>query len=159
MTTETTNTVTETVESTGNQIIEIIEYLSEKLGIAIDWTAENVWPRIEDIFVRVTQYKIAVNTIWLIIGFILLIVAIVCVNKLWKDYKTYMSSEGNTFYWRYSQGCNLPTGGGVMAIVTAVLTFLPSIPIILVSAGSLLEWIFIPEIRLIDYVSSLINTL
>lgn len=28
------------------EIIKVLDYICEQLGIAIDWTAENVWPQV-----------------------------------------------------------------------------------------------------------------
>ena len=33
------------------EIIKVLDYLGEQLGIVIDWSSENVWPQVMDILV------------------------------------------------------------------------------------------------------------
>ena len=44
--------------SISDQIIAVINDLCQKFGIAIDWTAENVLPYIEDLCARYIQFEI-----------------------------------------------------------------------------------------------------
>lgn len=41
-----------------NQIIEVLDYLSAKMGIVVDWTAENVVPYLTDLIERMVSYQI-----------------------------------------------------------------------------------------------------
>ena len=34
-----------------NKIIEVLDYLGEKIGLAIDWTAENIYPQVIEFMV------------------------------------------------------------------------------------------------------------
>lgn len=47
------------------QIIEVIDALCEKFGIAIDWTAENVMPYIEKLCVKFINYEIYTSVAWM----------------------------------------------------------------------------------------------
>lgn len=54
-----------------NEIIKVFDALGEKLGIVIDWGQENIYPYIQDLCQRATQYKITNNiialSVWVII--------------------------------------------------------------------------------------------
>lgn len=56
------------------QIINVLDALCEKFGIAIDWTAANVLPYVQDLCGRIITYSIAKDItiiILIIIGFII----------------------------------------------------------------------------------------
>lgn len=65
------------------QIIEVLNYICEKVGLVIDWSVvfanENVIPYIELLCRKFITYEIATSVIWIVIGVILLIiVALAC---------------------------------------------------------------------------------
>lgn len=47
------------------QIIEVIDSLCEKFGIAIDWTADNVIPYIETLCTKFINYEIYTSIFWI----------------------------------------------------------------------------------------------
>ena len=75
------------------QIIEVLNYICEKVGLAIDWTVvfanENVIPYIELLCGKFVTYEIATSVVWMVLGIILLILAILYiyfyVKKKWHD--------------------------------------------------------------------------
>lgn len=50
-----------------NQIIAVLDNICEKFGIAIDWTAANALPYVQDSFVRIIKYEIATSVAWIVI--------------------------------------------------------------------------------------------
>ena len=59
-----------------DQIIEVLDYIGNKLGFTIDWTSENVLPYVQTLCDKYIRFEIATSVIWLIIGIILFILAI-----------------------------------------------------------------------------------
>ena len=57
------------------EIINVLNYLGEQLGIAIDWSSENVWPQVMDILGRYRLFELATTSIWLVIELAMLIFA------------------------------------------------------------------------------------
>lgn len=53
--------------SVSDQILAVINDLCAKFGIAIDWTAENVLPYIEDLCARYIQYEVQTSIAWCVI--------------------------------------------------------------------------------------------
>lgn len=53
------------------EIIEILDYIGSKFGIAIDWTSDNVMPYLQSLCEKYIQWEIATSAAW-IIGMILL---------------------------------------------------------------------------------------
>lgn len=50
-----------------DQIIAVFNDLCAKLGIAIDWTAENIFPYVEDLCKRYIKYEICTSIAWCLI--------------------------------------------------------------------------------------------
>lgn len=49
----------------GNQIIEVLNYLCDKFGIALDWSKESVIPYLQELCEKYISWEIATSTAWL----------------------------------------------------------------------------------------------
>lgn len=54
------------------QIIKVLNDLSSKFGMAIDWSSENILPYLKDLCSRLVNYEVLTSIAWIII-FILII--------------------------------------------------------------------------------------
>lgn len=50
-----------------NQIIEVLNALCEKFGIAIDWTSQNVMPYVKEFMNKAVNYELWTSVGWLLI--------------------------------------------------------------------------------------------
>ena len=66
-------------KTVAEQIIEVVEYLAQKFGIAIDWSAENLVPVAEHLGSRIVEWNIAEAIFWIILCGIFFIAGIVSV--------------------------------------------------------------------------------
>ena len=57
------------------QIIEVLNYLGEKFGIAIDWTSDNVLPYVEELCGKFIKWEISTSIAWIVIAAIVAILA------------------------------------------------------------------------------------
>lgn len=57
------------------EIINVLDYLCGKFGIAIDWTSDNVMPYLEDLCGRYINYEVYTSIAWCTI-FVTIVVAI-----------------------------------------------------------------------------------
>ena len=56
------------MESTvSNQIIDVINALCEKFGVAIDWTSQNVMPYMQELMKKVVSYELWTSVGWIVI--------------------------------------------------------------------------------------------
>lgn len=62
-----------------SQIIEVLEHLGNKFGIAIDWTAENVLPYLEQLAGKYINWEIATSKMYIWIGAIIVVFGIVAI--------------------------------------------------------------------------------
>jgi len=58
------------------EIIEVFEYLGNQMGIAVDWTSENVMPYITELCGKYIDWEIATSVAWFVMAFIMLLGAI-----------------------------------------------------------------------------------
>ena len=58
-----------------NEIIQILEYLGEKIGVTIDWTNNNVLPYVEQLCEKFIKWEISTSLTWIIVAASLLVIA------------------------------------------------------------------------------------
>ena len=120
------------------EIINMLNYLSEQLGIVIDWTAENVWSQVMDILSRYRLLEI-INNCLLVIGEIgMVIFAIIVFTKSAKGYST---------IWGTGFGMALMIAAGFLGIISLI-----SVPMEIIDT---LKWIIIPEIKYLEILKGL----
>lgn len=90
------------------QIIEVLDYICEKIGLAIDWTAvfasENVIPYIEQLCRKFITYEIATSVATMIL-FVIVIIAGIILAKLIHNNKefgvTHYHTISDDYFVRY----------------------------------------------------------
>ena len=65
------------------QIIEVIDALCQKFGIAIDWTSDNILPYVEDLVKNAVRYELYTSLLYSIILAIGMAIFIVFVRHIW----------------------------------------------------------------------------
>lgn len=145
-----------------DQIIKVLEYLGEKLGIAIDWTTENVLPYAEQLFKRYVTLKITYASIGTVIGIVCAVVAIVLSVKLVKAYNKMKTTSTSNEFWHIEKGyyCYDWDFSVVGAIATFIAAICAAIAIasLIICIPNLIEWIIIPEIPFAKEIASLLGT-
>ena len=63
-----------------SEIIEVLDYLGEKFGIAIDWTSNNVLPYLQALVDKFIQWEISTSIVWIIIAVFVMVGMIVLIN-------------------------------------------------------------------------------
>ncbi len=90
--------------SVSDQIIDVINDLCAKFGVAIDWTAENVMPYIEDLCGRYIQFEIQTSIAWIVLfavitSFAGLVWAIAGIVNAKSDYNGIADITSNIAMW------------------------------------------------------------
>lgn len=129
-----------------NKVIEVLDYLGEKFGIAVDWTAENVWPQVTEFMGRYATYEIARSIVWIVIGLIT-IIASIC---LWRTmYKSYKKKDG---FWYWTNEAT---------VVVSIITVIASVVFVCTIEDSIfkiIEWTIIPEMKFVEVISGLLKS-
>lgn len=130
---------------------EIIDIVAEKLGIAVDWTQENIMPWITDILHRFVTFNIIVSVLTTAVAFAFLVLGIIIIVKFIKDYV----SRKKSFLWE--DDFSFPTLLGFIMIIAAAMSMLISGLIFPDELQELLKWIVIPEFKVVEELTALIG--
>jgi hypothetical protein len=118
-----------------SQIIEVLNDLCRKFGMAIDWSQENIMPYLQELAGKYISWEVAISWMYIFMGVALLLVAIVLFVV---EYKT--NTSCGFFYFL---SCILVTS---------------AIVIFGVQVYDILTCKFFPEKQIIEYVHYLIQT-
>ena len=137
------------------EIVEIFDYIGEKLGIAIDWTQENIIPYLTDLLGRYVTFNIVIHAIGLFLGIAGTVCAIVMLTHI-----HFRADREESIFWELdSWKEDVLTSGGVVATIISAFIGLISLVALIYNPIELLEWIFIPEFQIIEDLTYYISTL
>ena len=63
-----------------SEIIEVLDYLGEKFGIAIDWTSNNVLPYLQALVDKFIKWEIFTSIVWIAIAAFIIVMTITLMN-------------------------------------------------------------------------------
>ena len=63
-----------------SEIIEVLDYLGEKFGIAIDWTSNNVLPYLQTLADKFIKWEISTSIVWIVIAVFVIMGMIILIN-------------------------------------------------------------------------------
>ena len=140
------------------QFKDVVNLLGEKIGVAIDWTQENIVPWVTDLFHRFVTLNIIENIVGLICFLCPFILAIVFGIKLLTNYsKASMTKQSNQYWMKYGDGVTM-TDFGCGWLIYSIASGVLSLVGLLGNLFELIKWIIIPEIQVIDEISMYIST-
>ena len=81
------------------QIIEVLNALSEKVGVAIDWTTENILPQLKVVCEHFIHYKLITTGIGVGIATLSIIVSIIATLYILSQYNSFIrTGQQNLFF-------------------------------------------------------------
>lgn len=130
--------------TTSEQIIQVINALCEKLGIAIDWTAENIMPQIEMLCTKFIHFEICISIYWVCFMFALCLICwiptiVLChkaqnLDSPWDEY------DGVTF-------------GAIACLIVSIIVSITAICVIGIQIYDIVEATTFPEKVIYEYIS------
>lgn len=141
------------------EIINVLNYIGEKIGVAIDWTADNVWPQVVDILGRYRILQIVGFSIWVLVFVVLATVLV----RFWKpfisNYKSCSNNkERNVWFWYSSYWGEVKWSAPSCIYLTTLIIYLVFViigaPIVI---NELLEWILVPELQYLEMLQGYIQ--
>lgn len=138
------------------EIINVLNYLGEQLGIAIDWTSENVWPQVMDILGRYRLFELVSTGFWLIMEVVMVFGAFLILKRMAKDYMKIKVDQEDNFWWRRRYGDNELTGFGWALLVISFLLGVISVISIPIDIGEMFKWFIVPEIKYLEMLKGFI---
>lgn len=117
-----------------SEIIEMLEYLGQKFGIAIDWTAKNAQPYLEELVAKFIAWETQTSIAWIVImGAISIITLIAAIL-------THIFGDGELMWWIFG------------------LTLFVAIIVISVQVFDIIECKTFPEKAIFDYIQQYLAT-
>lgn len=123
----------------GDEIIKVLDNLGEKLGIAIDWSSENVTPYLYELFEKFIAWEMWTSIFYLGIGILLLVPGFILCKfaiKLFKD----MAEEPAI----------------LMMLPVSICLFL-GVFIAFTQIHDIITCLTFPEIMLVEYIGQYVN--
>ena len=120
-----------------SEIIEVLDYLGEKFGIAIDWTNNNVLPYLQTLVDKFIQWEISTSILWIAIAIFVIAIIIGLMNL------------------KGVREANEETYG--MVWIPAGLLILGFFVVICVQIFDIIECNIFPEKVLYDFIKTMLN--
>lgn len=133
------------------QIIQVIDALCEKFGIAINWTSENVIPYIEILCKKLITYEIVTSIVWMVIMILVSISSIVATKKFYPTFKDGWQKNANSYCdigWQFAS---------VFAIICLIGINVGTICVLGTQVMDIIKCSVFPEMYVFEYISALAN--
>lgn len=128
------------------EIIDVLDYLCGKFGIAIDWTSENVMPYLESLCEKFIRYEVLTSIAWMaIIPAITLLVAIAL---------SILHKKAKAVNW---DDCYAETIFAIVFWVLFAIMCLTSIIVVCTQVFDIIECYTVPEKTIFEYVNNLMK--
>lgn len=140
------------------QIIQVIDTLCEKFGVAINWTSQNVIPYIEVLCKKLVNYELVTSIAWTVFA-ILISVAFVIICRVWYNKvlcrdKEFCEKRGikpdNRLDWEDHVGLMVFIGFTIFVCVVSGFVLIKQI-------GDIIKCITFPEMYVFEYIKGLIG--
>lgn len=131
------------------QIIQVIDALCKKFGIAVNWTNDNVIPYVQTLCGKLIKYEIATSVAWIVMMLLLSIASIVIAKKVSPILKRGREDED------YDEcGWTVLT---VFCAIGFVLVNLATVIVVSEQVVDIIKCLTFPEMYIFEYVGALIN--
>lgn len=126
------------------QVIEVLNYLCEKIGITVDWTSANILPYLSVLCEKYIHYEIATSAVWLLVGIIGINVFLVFIRKVIRKAVAKLEEDFCSEFW-------------AMFLAICVIALIISIWTSLHQIFDIIECCTIPEKVILEYIQSLLE--
>ena len=141
------------------EIIKVFDYIGDKLGIAIDYTQENIQPYLEDLWHRFITYEIVINSLQFVGSFIITLICLYFILRFFKAKKKAYNGEIDSLfyqetsnsYYNYVELC----GSGIVIIIISCTLFLIFGISTIFQLSNLIELSIIPEKFILELVKTI----
>lgn len=137
------------------EIINVLNYLGEQLGIAIDWISENVWPQVMDILGRYRLFELVSTGFWLIVEIVMAICAFLLFKEMAKNYMKIEANHEDNFWWYRDYGSSDLSIFGLVLLIISVIMSVTSVVLIPINIGEMFKWLIVPEIKYLEMLKGL----
>lgn len=127
-----------------DQIIQVLTYLGEKFGIAIDWTSENVIPYLTTLCQKLISYEIWTSVAWISIMALLSIISII-ITVRYRVFSMDFIEDHDVF---------LP----IILIAGFIVLWISAVGCIGTQIFDIIKCTTFPELYIFEYIQSLVSS-
>ena len=124
------------------EILEALNQLTDKFGIAVDWSSQNALPYLRDLMGRLVRYEIIISVVWLIVGALFILSAI-----WWLKFIKYARKK-----YEDIGGFNDWDVAAIVATVAMFIVVLLGIIIVLCQIDDIIQCVVLPEGVILKYI-------
>ena len=139
------------------EIINVLNYLGEQLGIAIDWTAENVWPQVMDILGRYRLLEMISSGLMIVAEIAMIVFGLIVAIKCLEAHAKIRTTEEDNFWWHRVYLSTCLSDAGMALVIVAAFFGIGALFIIPTDVGELLRWAIVPEIQYLEMLKGLMG--
>lgn len=133
-----------------DEIIKVLDDLSEKFGFAIEWSSENVMPYLEQLADSIVKYEMTTSILWLVLNSIALLCYAIFVGCI---VKAITKKKETLFVNEYSDGYRTTNEADALLIVGGFASFIVII-IVIFQVLDIIKCCTIPELVVLDYINN-----
>ena len=124
------------------EILEALNQLTDKFGIAVDWSNQNALPYLRELMGRLVRYEIITSVVWLIVG-ALFVFSVIWWLKFIKYARKKYEDIGHFNDWDVAAN---------VAILAMIIVVLLGIIIVLCQIDDIIQCVVLPEGVILKYI-------
>lgn len=132
------------------EVIKILDDLSQRFGIAIDWSSQNILPYLQDLMTRLIQYKNVQAILWIVVSVVVFILVGIILKVVLKYIDKYYDRDEYSSVYDEDRAF----AKGVAWFIAGMFIF-AFILVIILNIRGLIQNIYLPEATIIEYIQSL----
>lgn len=122
------------------EVIEVLNWFAEKLGMSVDWTQENITPMLSELCGKYARYEIVTSVAWIAFAAIIILLAIF--------YNGYLNTYGEY----------LDEALCIVLLLSRVALLAIGVTIIMCQIYDIAKCVNFPELAFAEYLKTLIGT-
>lgn len=134
-------------------LCNVIDKIAEKIGVAIDWSSENVMPYIQDIIQRYRTMNIVNNIIVMTVCAIIITICVIVAVKITKGIINGLQNTESSI-WFDTDYDDLSKLSIVTSVIIIILLSVSVIKLC-VATEELMGWLYVPEVQFLGILKGL----
>ena len=136
------------------ELCNVIDKIAEKIGVAIDWSNENVMPYIQDIMQRYRTMNIVNNIIVMTVCAIIITICVIGAVKITKGIINGLQNTESSIW--FDADYDAVSIFSMMTSIIIAISFLISVIVLCGAIWELMGWLYVPEVKLLEVLKGVI---
>ena len=125
-----------------DQMINVLDAVCQKFGIAVDWTQNNIAPYVQDLGDRIVKYEIWTSVAWIVIFIVCIVFLEIC--RRFSLNRHHINSKAERHY----------EGEWILGVIISSILMIVLLANIAAQCFDIIQAIVLPEKTWIDFIQS-----